>query len=358
MVTVAEALDQALGRVAAVESDALRGYLLTTLGRTYLDAGERVRADSLLALAVETLGTAGGDLQANALLWLGHARSGNGWEAIDLYVRGLGLASHSDASRVRFDLALAMSKEFMTAPNGGLMPAKEYNDFALDLAADRLELRAEALAQKGMLAAYGSDFPTAIAAYEEATHLLERIYGRNSVRLLATLGPLGYAMRYTDREPEWEGLQAQALQIARRVYGTDHPVTLSQLTAYANVAAFDKRYADAEPRVDSAYAVALRTQSLNNGSLSDLLSLRAEVKNGVGDYAAAAASGQEAIRLARIWGDSTEVAQSQVEIAIARAGQGQRADARSRLRTWIPRLGAGDWMTRDRGRAVLDGLGG
>ncbi len=357
-VTVDEALDQALGRVAAVESDALRGYLLTTLGRTYLDAGETARADSLLALAVETLGSAGGDLQANAMLWLGHARSGDGWEAIDLFVRALGLASHSDASRVRFDLALALSEEFMTAPNAGLMPAKGYSNLALDLAGDRPELRAEALAQKGRLAAYGSDFPTAIAAYEEATRLLERTYGRNSVRLLATLGPLGSAMRYTAREPEWEGLQAQALQIARRVYGTDHPVTLSQLTSYAYVAAFDKRYADAEPRVDSAYAVALRTLSLNDGALSDLLSLRAEVKNGVGDHAAAVSSGQEAIRLARVWGDSVGVAQGQVEVAIARAGQGERAEARSRLQTWIPRLGAGDWMTRDRGRAVLDGLGG
>jgi tetratricopeptide (TPR) repeat protein len=89
-------------------------------------------------------------------------------------------------------------------------------------------------------------YPEAGKHLERALDLNRRVLGTENQKTLTTMRHLGAVAQLQGKYPKAEALLNQTLQIQRRVLGPEHPDTLSSMNGLANVYRLQGKYAQAE----------------------------------------------------------------------------------------------------------------
>jgi eukaryotic-like serine/threonine-protein kinase len=241
-------------RVAAV-----RGRLAEI--RALGDAGliQRARAESAgLIDSVRALGYR--PVEAEALELAGDlAERAGDFAAAETALRDAALAA--EAGRHDRLLASALTEMivvvgYQQARPADAEPLRRRADAALERIARPPELEVEMLEALGMVALTAGDYPEARRRFEAEVAQIERLHGRDDIRLVKPLKGLGQIHLNEDHGGDALPLFERMLAITRRIYSDDHPAVAGALEAVAAA-----RFASAQ--YDEAEASYLRAQHIN-----------------------------------------------------------------------------------------------
>ncbi|PAP77746.1 serine/threonine-protein kinase [Rubrivirga marina] len=335
VVSAQDVLDLGLERVEAIESPALRAYLLTILGRTYRDVGDISLADSLLTMAVDLAGQTTLSVQDRMLA---HYELGRLYgvtqqyaDAIPVFLAGVALASGNPNERdVLFDLTRDLSWCYREAGYTGGRP--RYIDEAI-VWAERAVAAAEAAGVPWMkeralnelassLAAAGRT-EEGLAAMRQVTALAEKTYGADHVRTATAIGQFGH-LQWVNGEYEASiPTLKRSVEGHRRRLGTSHNRTASGYSFVARSYESAGLYRDAETYLDSSIAGFGPGSPLQVREYASL----ARVRNLQGDSDGAESAARTALRPAPVGVDSLWLADAYLEFGAALQQRGARRDA-------------------------------
>ena len=331
--TLRDVLDEGLKRIAAVESDSLRAYLLGVLGTTFVTHSDLQRGDSLLAASLALYGTgASGERVSELRIHYAATRDG--------------FADHETAlalgRRVYADLASG-------APSGLTIRALRVISRAhLALGQPRQALEqaraAVALARKPPLHAYlpqalstlaravsaQGDYDSAIRIHQEAVLGYESVYGPDDTVTSGARAALAEALTDAGRFSQAESVlrQLEAYQI--RVFGPS--VSLSYtLAQIGRVKLGQGQYREAAAALDSAVAMGRAFLPPDHPDGWHWLTLLATASNQSGAYARAEGAAREALARAEAASDAGGAGRALLQLGEALNHLGRQAEARAAL---------------------------
>ena len=250
-VTVAEAVEEGVDRVRAIESAPLRAFLLRALGETYVSLGEPARADSLFRDALALHGEdATGDEVSRVRRQLVSTR-----DALADPRRVLELSEHllrdhpDDAARTQWWMARAHLQLGEHARAVGL--SRQVLEATRD-AAPRERVRAN----EGLSAALSAagQHPEALSFAEEAVRIALEAFGERSGRTSDALVTLGRARSAVGDHAGAEAALRRAIAFHAERYGPDR--IAYPLAALGEVQLAAGRHRQAAALFDSAATMA------------------------------------------------------------------------------------------------------
>jgi serine/threonine protein kinase/Tfp pilus assembly protein PilF len=142
-------------------------------------------------------------------------------------------------------------------------------------------------------------YPEAEKEFERALELRRRVLGTNDPETLKTLGQLGMAYFFQSNYAQAESLLSQTLEAARRALGPEHSETVRAMTNLGSVYRRQGKYPQAEALVSQALEIKRRTIGLEGPSTLTSMSVLAEIYDEEGKYAQAEALINQTLEIQR-----------------------------------------------------------
>jgi len=269
-VTVAEALDEAAGKIGASfpDDDEIRAELQFTIGASYYRLGKYDKALALLRASSETLEkTVGPDDPnlASVLEALSHVRKAQGdtGEAVSLLARTLAIREKAYGSR-HPSVADALTNLGGTyRDQGEYAKAEKALERALQilesvLGPDHPDV-ASTLTNLGGLHASQGRYAEAEPLFRRALEIAERALGPDHASVATILSNLGGVLVDRGEYEKAESVLLRAVSVGEKAWGPKHPTVVPILTNLGGLYLKAGRYAEAETLLARSLQIAERS---------------------------------------------------------------------------------------------------
>ncbi len=333
-VTVRDALDEGLARIAAVESDSLRAYLFGVLGVTYIKLSELQRADSLLALSLALYGDNASGARISELR-ISYAATRDGFAdhetALALGRRvydDLGGSGSTSSLAVRALCVMSKSHLALGQPREGLQRAMEA--VVLARGEDLHDRVPQALSSLGNAFSALERYDEAIRAHQEAVRGYEEVYGPEEIVTSGARAALGAALNAAGSYAEAEAVFRDLEAFQTRVFGPSVSLVYT-LASIGSVKLNQGRYREAAAVLDSAVTMGRNFLPPEHPDRWRWLTALAVAKNRSGAYRSAEAAAREALTSAEGASDVIYTGRALAQLGLALDGMGRTDEAHAIL---------------------------
>ncbi len=201
---------------------------------------------------------------------------------------------------------------------------------ALARAAGESELAARLWNLLGLHAHHLGEYEEARRLYEQALAMARRVYGEEHPHVATSLNNLAEVLRTLGEYEEARRLHEQALTIRRQVYGEEHPDVATSLAGLAGVLWQMGEYEEARRLYEQALTIRRQVYGEEHPDVAQSLNNLAEVLRALGEYEEARRLHEQALAIRRqVYGeDHPDVAQSLNNLALVLWQMGEYEGAR------------------------------